>query len=77
MWEDFWSSTRAVDLTEVIGQRAGELAGKQALRGADAVHLASALAMDSTDVLFAVWNLRLRAGAQAAGVTTVPEQDRP
>lgn len=43
-WEEFWSATRAVELTETIAAHAGQLAGEYALRGADAVHLASVLA---------------------------------
>jgi predicted nucleic acid-binding protein len=75
-WEDFWLSTRAVELTEAVTQRAGELAGERSLRGADAVHLASALAIGTADILFAVWDQRLRAGVQAAGVRVAPDNDR-
>lgn len=75
-WEDFWLSTRAVELTEAVTQRAGELAGERSLRGADAVHLASALAIGTADILFAVWDQRLRASAQAAGVRVAPDHDR-
>ncbi len=46
---------------------AGDLAGQLALRGAEAVHLASLLAVGAADVLFAVWDQRLRAGAEAQG----------
>ena len=41
-WERFWAATRVVELTEVLGHRAGELAADQGLRGAELVHLASA-----------------------------------
>ncbi len=75
-WEEFWSSMRAVELTETITRHAGELAGAHALRGADAVHLASVLAMGRAEIPFAVWDRRLRAGAQAAGVPVAPE-DHP
>lgn len=75
-WEEFWSSARAVELTESISQRAGELAGEHALRGADAVHLASVLAMGPGELLFAVWDRRLRTGVRAAGVSVVP-RDAP
>jgi uncharacterized protein len=71
-WEEFWAATRTVQLTEAITMHAGELAGAHALRGADAVHLASALAVGADDTLFAVWDKRLRSGAQAVGVQVVP-----
>lgn len=71
-WEDFWAATRAVELTEPIALSAGRLAGAHALRGADAVHLASALALGADDTVLAVWDERLRAGAEAAGLPFVP-----
>ncbi|WP_308466151.1 type II toxin-antitoxin system VapC family toxin [Rathayibacter soli] len=71
-WEEFWATTRPVALTETITMHAGELAGAHALRGADAVHLASLLAVGAADTLFAVWDRRLRSGAKAAGARVVP-----
>jgi hypothetical protein len=71
-WEDYWSSTRPVELTDVVTTRAGELAGRHALGGADAVHLASLLAVGTADTLLAVWDRRLRAGAREAGVQVAP-----
>lgn len=71
-WENYWAAIRAVELTEPVTRRAGELASAHALRGADAVHLASLLAVGADDTLFAVWDQRLRAGAQSAGVRLVP-----
>lgn len=71
-WEDYWAATRAVELTELVTTHAGELASTHALRGADAVHLASLLAVGADDTLFAVWDERLRAGAQSAGVQLAP-----
>src|SRR5436190_808021 len=43
-WEEFWAAVRPVELTSAIARQAGELARRRALRGADAAHLASALA---------------------------------
>jgi uncharacterized protein len=71
-WEDYWAATRTVELTEQITAHAGRLAGEHALRGADAVHLASLLVVGAGETLFAVWDQRLRAGAQAAGVRLAP-----
>ena len=65
-------ATRVVELTELVATRAGQLANQHALRGADAVHLASLLAVGATETLFAVWDERLRAGAKAAGVQLAP-----
>lgn len=71
-WEDYWAATRPVELTELVAAHAGRLAGQHALRGADAVHLASLLAVGIEATMFAVWDQRLRAGAQAAGVRVAP-----
>lgn len=56
-WEDYWAATRPVELTPTGQRRAGELTRLHARRGADSVHLASALAIESAD-----------AGAQALRV---------
>lgn len=58
-WEDFWAATRPVELTATVEQHAGHLARAHALRGADAVHLASALAVGDPGLVVAVWDRRL------------------
>ena len=73
-WEDYWSATRAVEMTASVAAEAGRLAGKYALRGADAVHLASLLVLGAGTVLFAVWDHRLRAAASAVGVLLTPAE---
>jgi predicted nucleic acid-binding protein len=72
-WEEFWAATRAVELSDSVARHAGDLAGRYSLRGADAVHLASLLAIGTDGTLFAVWDQRLRTGASAVGVQVVPE----
>lgn len=71
-WEEFWAATRIVELTASVSLNAGRLASEHALRGADAVHLASVLAVGVDQAVFAVWDQRLRVGAQTAGVEVVP-----
>lgn len=72
LWENFWSALRPVELTNELARAAGELAGAHNLRGADAVHLASALALRTDDVVFAAWDRRLRDGAVATGFAVTP-----
>ena len=72
LWEEFWAATRVVELTGPVTAQAGTLASVHALRGADAVPLASALAIGASEVIFAVWDQRLQTGARAAGVQTAP-----
>ena len=70
-WDEFWRATRPVELTAAVERHAGELAGRHGLRGADAVHLASALAVGA-DLVVAVWDRPLHAGATAAGLAVAP-----
>jgi len=72
-WEEFWDATRPVELTADVARHAGELAGRRALRGADAVHLASALAVGSRDLVVAVWDRRLHEGVVAERLIVAPQ----
>lgn len=76
-WEEFWAATRPVELTEAVQRRAGELASSHTLRGADAVHLASALVIEDADLVMAVWDRRLHAGALAVGLGVAPATLQP
>ena len=73
-WEEYWAAVRPVELTATVEQHAGRLAGRHALRGADAVHLASALAIGDPGLIIAVWDRRLHTGAAAAGLRVAPAQ---
>jgi hypothetical protein len=76
-WEEFWAATRPVELTPAVERSAGVLAAEHALCGADAVHLASALAL-RTAVIVVTWDERLRSGVRAAGLALAPaELGRP
>ncbi|MGH3273263.1 MAG: type II toxin-antitoxin system VapC family toxin [Streptosporangiaceae bacterium] len=71
-WDQYWAGIRPVELTAAVEQRAGRLARAHALRGADAVHLASALAIGAADLVVAVWDRRLHAGTRSAGLAVAP-----
>jgi hypothetical protein len=71
-WERFWSAIRPVELTAAVERHAGELASTYSLRGADAIHLASALAIELPDLIVAVWDHRLREGVFSAGLRVAP-----
>ena len=70
-WDEFWRAVRPVELTRPVEHHAGELARRHALRGADAVHLASALAIED-DIVIAVWDRQLHRAALAEGLTVGP-----
>ena len=71
-WEVFWASVRPVELSPDVEQAAGSLASRHRLGGADAVHLASALALVPADVIMVAWDKRLHAGAIASGLGVAP-----
>ncbi len=74
IWEQYWAATRPVELTPAVERGAGRLASLHALRGADAIHLASALAIEDADLVMAVWDRRLHAGAVATHLRVAPNQ---
>ncbi|MFP5321268.1 MAG: type II toxin-antitoxin system VapC family toxin [Acidimicrobiia bacterium] len=73
--DGFWAAVRAVELDPSVQRNASRLARDHALRGADAVHLASALAVGHPDLVVAVWDRRLAAATLAAGLPVTPPPD--
>ena len=66
-----WGSYALVELTAAVARRAGELAEEHALRGFDAIHLASALWLDSVysgELRFMAFDSKLAAAAASAGL---------
>jgi predicted nucleic acid-binding protein len=61
-----------VGVDEALAQRAGELADERALRGYDAVHLASALALGPGDTILATWDRDLSDAAVDTGLAVAP-----
>ncbi len=76
-WERFWRATRPVELTAAVERQAGELVREHSLRGADGVHLASALAIGDPALIVVLWDRRLHAGATAAGLGVAPARLSP
>lgn len=73
-WEEYWAAIRPVELSPAVERHAGQLARTYACRGADAVHLASALAIGDPELVFAVWDRRLHASANAARLRVAPSE---
>jgi uncharacterized protein len=71
-WDSYWAATRPVELTAAVERHAGQLARDLALRGADAVHLASALAIADPELIVAAWDRPLHVGASAVGCRVAP-----
>ena len=72
-WDEFWAATRPVEFTREVERAAGHFAGAHALRGADAVHLASALAVGDPNLVVAVWDRRLHSGVRAERLAVAPK----
>ncbi len=64
----------AVDMD--LARDAGDLAERHALRGYDAVHLATALRVGQDDLLLATWDRDLARAGLDAGLSVAPALDR-
>ncbi len=70
-----WGNLLRIELVPAVVRSAGDLAEVYGLRGFDAIHLASALWLKektSAPLYFAVFDQRLRAAAERAGLTVAP-----
>jgi uncharacterized protein len=61
-----------VSIADSLVDRAADLAAGYDLRAADAIHLATALAVVEADSLFVTWDKRLRLAAVQAGLVSAP-----
>jgi predicted nucleic acid-binding protein len=64
---DLYAQLRITAIDEPLARRAGDLATQHALRGYDAVHLASALQLEGDHILLATWDNDLNSAARATG----------
>lgn len=77
LWSAYLPALRIVELSPSLARTAADLTGVQALGGADAVHLAGAVALIQADPVLAVWDRRLHAAARAVGLRTAPASLQP
>ncbi len=68
-----WSAFNVVELDMEVAEDAAELAVAARLRSLDAIHLASALAIDDRRLTVATWDARLHEAARERGLTLLPE----
>ena len=69
-----WAELHVLEVTPSVAETAGQLAEQHALRGSDAVHLASAKTLVEGFVL-ATWDRALRRAASAMGLGIAPASD--
>jgi uncharacterized protein len=67
------ASMRLVGIDWELAIDAGDLAARHALRGYDAVHLATALGVDDAALVLVTWDRDLGGAAVAAGLTVAPK----
>lgn len=75
LFHEDWSSFIIVEIDNRLNETIHKVIATHALRGFDAIHLASALTIASAVVdnfLFACYDERLRRAAQAEGLDTLP-----
>ena len=70
--EQLCGQLETIGLDEALARTAGELAERHGLRGYDAVHLASANAIEVPDLVVATWDRDLAAAAASQNHTVVP-----
>jgi hypothetical protein len=70
-FESLHSELLLVGVDDLTAHQAGELAERFALRGYDAIHLASALSL-ATDTTLVSWDNDLRRAAAASGCILAP-----
>lgn len=70
--EELCRELDVIGLDAALTRSAGDLAERHALRGYDAVHLASAIAIEDPDLVVATWDRDLAAAVAARGRTVVP-----
>jgi predicted nucleic acid-binding protein len=69
--DELFGTLTIVEVSDERVQEAGDLAERYALRGYDAVHLASALALDPDEVSIATWDTDLVRAAPETGLGLV------
>ncbi len=71
-WRNIRPGARVMPITPSIAEAAADLVHTHSLSGADAVHLASALAFGTESVVMVTWDRRLAQAALAEGLAVVP-----
>ncbi|ROS78857.1 type II toxin-antitoxin system VapC family toxin [Cellulomonas sp. PhB143] len=73
-WEELWPALHVVELTASVAATAADLVARvpATLRGGDAVHVASALAVRHPETVVAAWDEHVAAAARSEGLVVVP-----
>jgi predicted nucleic acid-binding protein len=66
------ATVRRIGIDEALAREAGRLAEKHALRGYDAVHLATALSVEDPTLVIVTWDGELARAALRCGRSVAP-----
>lgn len=75
-WNSLTAELLLIGVDEALARDAGELADELALRGYDAVHLASALALGDEETVLVTWDRDLAGAALDVGLAIAPPGPR-
>jgi predicted nucleic acid-binding protein len=68
-----WPAFGIVEVDQALVEHAASLALDRELRSLDSLHLAAALVLPRTDLMFVTWDRRLHTAAGAEGLQLLPE----
>lgn len=71
--QDEWPAFGVVEVDQPLVERAAALAVDRELRSLDSLHLAAALILPRDDLVFATWDRRLHAAANAEELQLLPD----
>ena len=63
---------RLIGVDWALARHAGEIAERHALRGYDAVHLATALSSQDPELVLVTWDRDLAGAAATTGIAVIP-----
>jgi len=74
LWDTLWAALTVVEVSPQVSARAADLIGScpVPLRGADALHVASALAVAHDDTVVAAWDEHVAGAARSRGLRVLP-----
>ena len=71
-WDRLRVGLYLVEVSPTVSERAAALIARHALRGGDALHLASALLLRCPELVLAAWDSHLADAARGEGIRVVP-----
>ncbi|MCL2803323.1 MAG: type II toxin-antitoxin system VapC family toxin [Micrococcales bacterium] len=71
-WQRLWASLHLVEYSQLVALTAAQLTANYALRGGDAIQVASALQLEPAHLIVSSWDRSVSQTAAGLGLTAVP-----